>query len=381
MDALITADNTWTLWAILLTAAALGTWGERTALGARFSGAVITLLTTFALSNLGVIPAAAPVYDTVWTYLVPLAIPLLLFSADLRRIVHESGATLMAFALGALGTVMGTVAAFYLIPLGEQDWQLAAIFSATYIGGSMNYMGAAEAVGLRTGDLLTAGIAADNLMMTLYFLLLFTLPSLPWLQTWYPTPLLRDTPSLDGALTLEPPPTPHLHLSSLLTGLALSSLICAISFALEAELDCSGSGILILTALTITLATLLPRQMAKLEGAHEVGLILMQVFFAAIGASANITVVLTVGPVLFGFAGLILAIHLMTLLIGGKLFKLSLPEMVVASNANMGGPTTAAAMAAARRWDSLVIPAILCGTLGYATATFIGVALGSGLKS
>ncbi|ADE15110.1 protein of unknown function DUF819 [Nitrosococcus halophilus Nc 4] len=380
MDALITADNTWALWAILLTAAALGTWGERTALGARFSGAVITLLTTFALSNLRVIPAAAPVYDTVWTYLVPLAIPLLLFSADLRRIVHESGATLIAFALGALGTVMGTIAAFHLIPLGEQGWQLAAIFSATYIGGSMNYMGAAEAVGLRTGDLLTAGIAADNLMMTLYFLLLFTLPSLRWLQTWYPTPLLRDTSSLEGALTLEPPPPPRLHLSSLITGLALSSLICAISFTLEAELGGSGSGILILTALTVTLATLLPRQMAKLEGAHELGLILMQVFFAAIGASANITVVLTVGPVLFGFAGLILAIHLMTLLIGGKLFKLSLPEMVVASNANMGGPTTAVAMAAARRWDPLVIPAILCGTLGYATATFIGVALGSGLK-
>jgi len=42
----------------------------------------------------------------------------------------------------------------------------------------------------------------------------------------------------------------------------------------------------------------------------------------------------------------------------------------------MGGPTTAAAMAVARRWKTLVIPAILCGTLGYAVATFIGVAVG-----
>ena len=64
----------------------------------------------------------------------------------------------------------------------------------------------------------------------------------------------------------------------------------------------------------------------------------------------------------------------------GKLMKLDLAEVVIASNANMGGPTTAAAMATARRWHALVTPAILCGTLGYAVATFIGTALGNRLR-
>jgi uncharacterized membrane protein len=106
----------------------------------------------------------------------------------------------------------------------------------------------------------------------------------------------------------------------------------------------------------------------------------MQFFFAAIGASANIGVVLRVGPMLFVFAALILTIHLATILGVGRLLKLDLAEIVIASNANMGGPTTAAAMAVARRWQALVIPAILCGTLGYAVATFVGVAVGHWLR-
>lgn len=49
------------------------------------SGALISTLIGLALSNLNVIPSEAPhVYGVVNAYLLPLAVPLLLFSADLR---------------------------------------------------------------------------------------------------------------------------------------------------------------------------------------------------------------------------------------------------------------------------------------------------------
>ncbi|MCG6922773.1 MAG: DUF819 family protein [Acidobacteria bacterium] len=375
MGTLISPENHWALWAVLLSAGAFGLWAERTRWGEKLSGAVIAIAVAFALSNMRVIPASAPAYDVVWSFLVPLAIPLLLFNADLRRILREAGPTLIAFAAGAGGTILGVGVMFTLLPLGEEGWKLAGIFCATYVGGSLNYMATAEALRLRSGDLLAAGVAADNLAMALYFLVLFALPSMPRLRRRF----VRRV--LEGETRLAPEPSgPPIGVRGMAAALAVAATVCASGYGLADALGMKSSGILFVTVLIVTLATLFPSWLGALAGAHELGVLLMQVFFAVIGASASIALVLAHGTILFVFAMGILAVHLVAILVAGRLLRLDLAEIVIASNANMGGPTSAAAMAVARRWETLVIPAILCGTLGYAIATFIGVAVGHSLR-
>ncbi len=97
---LISPNQHWVLWAVLFLVAAFGLWAEQTRLGSRFSAAVIAIAGTFLLSNLSVIPESAPAYDIVWSYLVPLAIPLLLFKADMKRILREAGPTFIGVGLG-----------------------------------------------------------------------------------------------------------------------------------------------------------------------------------------------------------------------------------------------------------------------------------------
>jgi uncharacterized membrane protein len=371
VNTLISPDQNWALWAILLFAGAFGLWAERTRWGSKLSGAVVAIGTTFVLSNLRIIPADAPAYGVVWSFLVPLAIPLLLFKADLRRIIREAGPTLVAFGAGAVGTVVGTWVGFQVVPLGPEGWKLAGIFCATYVGGSLNYMAAAEALNLRSGDVLAAGVAADNLAMTLYFLILFALPSLPWLRRRY----VRRVAEVDAEVEIGDG-GPRIGVLGMAASLAVAAAVCALGYGLAAAAGVASAGILFVTAIIVVLATSFPKALGSLGGAHEIGVLLMQVFFAAIGASASIALVLKHGIMLFVFALVILAVHLTTILGVGRLFKLDLAEIVIASNANMGGPASAAAMAVARRWETLVIPAILCGTLGYAVATFIGVAVG-----
>ena len=101
----------------------------------------------------------------------------------------------------------------------------------------------------------------------------------------------------------------------------------------------------------------------------------MQMFFAVSGASSSIKLVIQNAPSLFVYSFLQIALHFTILVSVGKLCKLNVNELFLASNANVGGPTTAAAMAKAKDWDSLILPALLIGILGYAIGTPIGLAL------
>jgi hypothetical protein len=70
-----------------------------------------------------------------------------------------------------------------------------------------------------------------------------------------------------------------------------------------------------------------------------------QVFFAAVGASANVSLVVRTAPVLFAFSALALSAHLALLLGLGRLLGFSRRDLLIASNANIGGPSTVAGAA------------------------------------
>ena len=82
---LISAENTWALFAILAAIATLAVYLEqKTKIGSKVTGCVMALIFAMVLSNTGIIPLESAAYDFVWSYIIPLAIPMLLFNADIK---------------------------------------------------------------------------------------------------------------------------------------------------------------------------------------------------------------------------------------------------------------------------------------------------------
>lgn len=110
-------SSPWQLWTAVSMLSTVGILSEQTQIGSMLSSPIVTMVAALFLSNLGIIPAASPVYNCVLKHFVPLAIPLLLLDADLRKCIRVTGRLLQAFIIGSIGTVAGTFVAYYFIPM------------------------------------------------------------------------------------------------------------------------------------------------------------------------------------------------------------------------------------------------------------------------
>ncbi|KAH0937831.1 hypothetical protein HID58_005292 [Brassica napus] len=355
---LISGNDEWGTWTALFATGAFGLWyvrSEKTKVGSAVSGALVSTLIGLAASNLGVISSDSPAFAIVLNFLLPLAVPLLLFRADLR-----------------LATTVGTALAYYLVPmraLGPDSWKIAAALMGRHIGGAVNYVAIANALEV-SPSVLAAGLAADNVICAVYFTSLFAIGSKIPAETLPPP--TSDAETSKGSETENKIPV-----LLIATGIAVSLAICKVGALLTKHFGVSGGSLPAITAVVVVLATVFPSQFGRLAPSGEaMALILMQVFFTVIGASGNIWSVINTAPSIFLFALVQIGTHLAVILGVGKLLNVELRLLLLASNANVGGPTTAAGMATAKGWNSLIVPGILAGIFGISIATFIGIGFG-----
>ncbi|XP_028796727.1 uncharacterized protein LOC114752167 [Neltuma alba] len=364
---LVSPSDHWGMWTFLFASGAFGIWSENTKIGSAISGCVTSILVGLAASSFGIVGSDAPAYSTVMEFLLPLIVPLMLFRADLYRVIKSTGTLLLAFMIGSVATIVGTGVAYFLVPmrsLGEDSWKIAAALMGRHIGGAVNYVAVAKALGL-SPSVLASGLAADNVLNAVFFATLFALASrLP----------PEDQTSEGAKLDEGSENSKKFPVLQMATSITVSFAICKISTLLTNYLGIQGGQLPIITLISVMLATTFPKPFAYLAPSGQgMALILMQVFLTVVGASGSLWNVINTAPSIFVFDLIHLAVHLGVILGVGKLLRFDDKLLLLASNANVGGPNTACGMATAKGWASLIVPGILAGVFGISIATFLGI--------
>ncbi len=396
---LISENDNWTLLSIMFFSSFISIYLEQKyKWAAKISGAIITLVIAVLLTNLSIIPASAPVFDDiVWGYAVPMAIPLLLLNANIIRIWKETGRLLVIFLIGAIGTLTGAIVGTILLS-GAVDGLsgVAAMMTGSYIGGGVNFTAVADAFHV-DGNLISATTVADNLNMAVYFMILVAIAASAWFRKHFPHPYIdemQETGNSNGGETLAAKYWGRSEISLKDIAAAFAYTVIVVTFAkliggffsgiipqtnafLKMLNTFFGSQYVWITNISVLFATFFEKKAQNIHGAKEVGTWLIYQFYFVIGVPASISLIIRNAPLLLLFCFIIVAFNMLFCFVIGKVLRFNLEEIIIASNANIGGPTTAAGMAIAQGWNRLVGPCMLVGTFGYVIGTWLGIIVGS----
>ena len=381
-------DDPFTYIAVLAALGGLLTWLEQRSTGRVFAFVppiVILYFGVMLLGTAGLWPAPGEnaaidaAYRAVRDNVLPAMIFLMLLKSDLRQIGKLGGRMLLAFFTASSSIAIGFVIAFTLFHplLADDAWKTFAALAGSWMGGTGN-MAAIQAALEVPDSSMGYTLLIDSIDYALWVVFLLALvPYAARFNRW----TRADTSLIDrvggrleaGAKTAKLPITGSDLL--LLTGLALllSALVRSAADGLPTSdfLTTMTWVVLLVTVLGVA-AALTP--LGRTPGSAELASVMLYLIVAVIASRANFTA-LTEAPAYIVAGLVILAAHGAIMAAVGKLFRLDLFSLGVASLANIGGIASAPILAAA--YSRVLIPiGVLMAMLGYIVGTAGGLLVG-----
>jgi uncharacterized membrane protein len=348
------------------------------------SASLIVIILGALEANFGLIPtssSAPPLYDGIFAYVAPLLIVFLMLGIQLKSLKKAGLPMILNYLLGSLGVMVGVALGILAVSgrqsLGENFHVVGGMLTATYIGGSTNLNAVALTYNFaKEGTLYAAISAVDNIITALWLGACIMIPKL--MKKRFPTKQQTAATTENYSEELKEEST----ISPSDIGI-LVALGCAILFAAEqlAAWKPSIHRIIWLSTLSLVLAQVPFVQ--KLRGSRTLGMFCSYLFLSVIGVYCDIQALLKDGQTaltLAIFITIIITVHALFQFGIGYLLKQDWDVMGIASQANVGGATTALSVAKSLDREDLGLGGIMIGLLGNAIGTYLGVLMAEFLK-
>ena len=347
-----------------------------------FGTALLVILVTALIANLGIIPTGSsdagpiPAYTFIFDTVAPLAIFWLLLPINLKDILKAGRSIILMFLFGSLATAAGVFVAMWAVngpeTIGPLYNAIGGMFVGTYTGGSVNFNTLGLHYGVMEEGVLYGGsIVVDNITTTLWMVVSIAIPRA--VHHWWPKRPGQEFTELIGEVsTGVEEDTETIHPLDLGVVLALGLGAVWLSERIAVVFPSIPSA-LFLTGIALVLAQV--PGISRLPGLKVMGMFAVYLFLCVIGAYCDIGAMSGLGSLgitLLLFTLITVGVHGILVYGLAWTFKVNPVIASIASQANVGGGTSALALARSLGREDLVLPSILIGSLGYAVGSFLG---------
>lgn len=345
----------------------------------KIGAVIVCYLVGITLGNIGLLPPGAfAVQQSVSEAAVALAMPLLLFSMDVRRWIAIAGRALLCM-LGATVSIIiiAALAVYWVSPYLTDAWKLGGMAIGVYTGGTPNLAAIKEALHV---DATTFVImhTYDTVISLLYIIFCMTLAK-PLFGKFLPQFVFADAGAAQASLEDE-------NISSyagmfsrkvlvpLAGALLLVMLIVGASVGLIALLPKSFATAVGILAITTggVIGSFIPK-VRRIPKTFQAGMYLIFVFCLTVGSMANLRdLVRIVWPIMFLVLFCIAGSFLLHALFC-RIFKIDTDTFIITSVSAICSPPFVPPVAGALKNKEVLLSGITTGIVGYAIGNYLGI--------
>lgn len=339
---------------------------------------IISYLIGIILGNTGIMnEATRSSMDTIASVSAILAIPLMLYSLNLRNFGKLAGKAGLSMLLASLSvTVLSFTAHLLFRESIEESWKLAGLTIGVYTGGTPNLAAIRVALGVNMSSFLAVH-TADMLWSALYLLFILSFGK-KWIAKLLPGRNLPLQDSLHQEIHPEGKKWDRSVLSKakmqpLLRNLGLALLVVAAGVGISALVPEDFSvlvTILVITTLSLGLSFLTP--VRKTEFSFQLGEYFIYVFCIAAGALGDISELVKSAPQMILFVGFVLFGSFLLHILLCRITGVDGNTMMITSTSAICSPPFVPVVAVNLEASHLIIPGITTGLIGYALGNYLG---------
>lgn len=348
----------------------LAIWlGNNTKIGGKIGYVLLANIFGFICSNFGIIDTSTTVSGIIIGYMVPFAVVLLLFQADIRRIA-KIGARFLIICLATFAIITVCCTGFgILFDVGPETSKMWGALCGDYVGNMQTLAIISAQLGL--SEVMTAAISASQAVwFVIYSIIVLAIARFGWFNK-----LFKHYTDMPEVIQVEGDADEEMYADftcghsdvAILGGIAL--VVLAIGYFLG---ELTG-WLPMIFYVTIAIVIANTTKISKRKLADSWGVWFFNFFMVSTGAGAKISAVAELDPMIFWGNAVILFVSLLIPLALVLLFRQPVEYALLSHMAGVGGAVSTPPMAKSYEWNDLVMPGLLIGILGQVIGPYAGL--------
>jgi len=337
------------------------------------------------IGNIGLLPAAfAPIQAAMADLSVALALPLLLFSLDVKKWFRVAGKGMLCMLLAVISIVAVTFALQLAFRSGsDKAWQLSGLAVGVYTGGTPNLAAIKSALGIDNGTYIL--FHTYDTVLSLFYIFLMSSVARPFFIRF-----ARLRPFDASGMSAEEKARDEedesvgsfagLWRPRVLRGLTLAALLSAAIVAGSALLggllpSTAGTAVTILSITTLGIAASFIRPVRRIEKTFQAGMYVIYVFCFVVASMTRLDSLVHVDFAILGYVAVSIVGSLFLHALLCRLAGIDADTFIITSVSAICSPPFVPVVAGALKNKAILISGLTTGIVGYAIGNYLGISV------